>query len=108
MPIAKQHDLLRFTCSVSQLLAEATIQRKGSGRPSIETPSASKDKLPRKATDMATQADIRIDAANHWPVHRPDRPRCNHCGEKTRIGCEKCKKGLCLTEKRNCFKDFHK
>ena len=105
--LAKQLDLLRFTCSVSQSLAEATIQRKGRGRPSIDLPSGSKDKLPRKAPDMAPQADIRTDATNHWPVHRPDRPRCIHCGEKTRIGCEKCRKGLCLTEKRNCFKDFH-
>eukprot|EP00795_Rhopilema_esculentum_P005808 gene5808-11110_t len=97
VPIAKQLDLFQFTCSVSHSLAEATIQRNGRERPSSEAPP-----------EMAPQTDVGTDSVNHCPVHRPDPPRCFHCGEKTRMGCEKCKKGLCLTEKRNCFKDYQK
>ena len=48
VPIAKQLHLLQFTCSVSHSLAEATIRRKGRGRPSIEAPSVPTDKLPGK------------------------------------------------------------
>ena len=48
VPIAKQLDLLQFICSVSHSLAEATIRRKGRGRPSIEAPSVPTDKLPGK------------------------------------------------------------
>ena len=106
--IIKQFDLLKFTSAVSQSLAESPTQRKGRGRPSTER-SPGVDKRPRRAPDVVPpQADVRTDDVAHWPVHRADRPRCFHCGGKTRIGCEKCKKGLCLTEKRNCFKDFHK
>ena len=55
VPITKQLDLLQIRCSVSHSLAEATIQRKGRGRPSFEAPSVPKDKLPRKAPEMAPQ-----------------------------------------------------
>ena len=27
--------------------------------------------------------------------------------KKTRLGCSKCEKGLCLTKDRNCFTNFH-
>ena len=63
----------------------------------------------RKAPDMTLpQLDVRTDEIAHWPVHRADGPCCFHCVTKTRLGCSKCKKGLCLTEGRNCYIDFHK
>ena len=65
-------------------------------------------KRPRKAPDLREVIpDIRYDKHEHWPIHREDRPRCFQGKEKTRLGCSKCEKGLCLTKDRNCFTNFH-
>lgn len=104
----KRKTLIQFTTEVAAgLLKGQIISKKRAGRPSSlsnKTPS----KAPRKAPDLKEVPDhVRYDEVGHWPVHREDRPKCFYCKEKTRIGCKKCKKGLCLTKDRNCFLEFH-
>ncbi len=108
--IGRQLDLLEFTSAVSSSLAEGVVEKRRRGRPSLEgREEEDQPKMPRKAPDnRPPQPDVRTDGMGHWPIYRGDRPRCFHCGAKTRLGCIKCGKGLCLTDSRNCFVDFHK
>lgn len=110
----KQMSLVEFTLNVAASLMKNAkpIKKRTPGRPSTSSsvveqePSTSK--RPRKAPDLiGTPEDIRFDNYKHWPTHREDRPRCFVCREKTRWGCSKCEKGLCLTKERNCFVIFH-
>lgn len=60
---------------------------------------------------------IRFDEKSHWIKIDEEKTghRCKfeNCGEPgkpgkpTRYFCEKCNVHLCLTAKRNCFRDFH-
>ena len=113
VPRKEQMPLLLFICQIADAVITSEIDTPRSrrrGRPSLErslevTPVS---KRPRRAPDLHdTPSGIRYDAKNHWPIHRPDRPRCMVCKEKTRIGCKKCQKGLCITESRNCFLSYH-
>ena len=45
-------------------------------------------------------------SSNDWPIHREDRPKSFHCKEKTRVGCNKCGKGLSLTKDTNRFVEY--
>ena len=103
--------LIEFTMNVSSSLlknAKPVTVRKP-GRPSSSfMEESTTSKRPRKAPDLKeVPADTRFDNVDHWPVHRDERPRCFLCKEKTRWGCSKCKKGLCITKERNCFRYFH-
>ena len=108
--------LVQFTSEVAQsLIANAREVKKKRGRPSLEDSlnESTNDvnhpqKHRRNAPDiLQTPLDIRLDETAHWPIHREDRPRCFLCKEKTRIGCSKCEKGLCLFKDRNCFVAYH-
>ena len=113
VPRKEQMPLLLFICQIADAVITSEIDTPRSrrrGRPSLEgslevTPVS---KRPSRAPDLHdTPSGIRYDAKNHWPIHRPDRPRCMVCKEKTRICCKKCQKGLCITESRNCFLSYH-
>ena len=104
----KNLTLIQFTMEVSSALVENAkpTPKKRVGRPALNDTNSSLDascslKRPRKTPD------IRYDKHEHWPVHREDRPRYFLCKEKTRLGCSKFEKGLCLTKDRNYFTHFH-
>ena len=107
----KQMSLIEFTMNISSSFlknAKPVTVRK-SGRPSSSFMEKSTTyKQPKKAPHLKdVPADTRFDNVDHWPVHRDERPRCFLCKEKTRWGCSKYKKGLCITKERNCFRYFH-
>ncbi|CAH0725058.1 unnamed protein product, partial [Brenthis ino] len=53
------------------------------------------------------EKDIRIDGLHHIPTVGK-KGRCRNCTTgQTVISCLKCETRLCLTEKRNCFREFH-
>lgn len=107
--------LIQFTSEVAQsLISNARHVKKKRGRPSLDTSlnesfeNVDQSKKPRRAPDLLLTPDnIRLDEVSHWPVHREDRPRCFVCKQKTRLGCLKCGKGLCLVKERNCFLEYH-
>ena len=111
----KNLTLIQFVMEVSSALVKNAklIPKKRVGRPALNDTSSSLDtsfspKRPRKAPNLREVIpDIRYGKHEHWPIHREDRPRCFLCKEKTRLGCSKCEKGLCLTKDRNCFTNFH-
>ncbi len=107
VPKAEQTDLLHFTAQIATSLVSDNAQRRGRGRPSLTQDEPLSAKRPRRAPADVPQENTRFDGREHWPEHRADRPRCCKCGEKTRLGCTKCKIGLCLTARKNCFKAFH-
>ena len=107
IPQAEQTDLLHFTAQVASSLVRNYLPKRGRGRPSLEPTEDDTAKRPRRPPTRIPQDDVRHDGLQHWPEHRPDRPRCSKCGDKTRIGCTKCRVGLCITASRNCYKDFH-
>ena len=46
--------------------------------------------------------------ASLWAVYTKRRMRCRFCPSGyTRVECSKCKIGLCLNERNNCFMSFH-
>ena len=107
----KRMSLIKFTMNVSSLLLKNAkpITVRKPGRPSSSfMEESTTSKRPRKAPDLKeVPADTRFDNVDHWPVHRDERPRCFLCKEKTRWGCSKCEKILCITKERNCFHCFH-
>lgn len=53
------------------------------------------------------EKDIRTDGLHHIPTV-VKKGRCRNCTTgQTVISCLKCDTRLCLTEKRNCFREFH-
>lgn len=56
--------------------------------------------------------DIRIDGIDHLPEHdqKNQQTRCknNHCKGRTFFRCGKCDVHLCITKRKNCFKEFHR
>lgn len=64
------------------------------------------------AEDVAVEnEDTRYDQIAHWIISTVSehkyRQRCKKCGAHTYYYCDKCKKHLCFTSDRNCFKDYH-
>lgn len=75
-----------------------------------ETTSLSQNennKKPYKPT--ARPADsTRFDCISHWPECIDKQNRCRQCkNSHTKVLCVKCKVGLCLTKKKNCFTLYH-
>ena len=107
----KRMSLIEFIMNVSSSLLKnaklVTVRKPGQPSSSFMEESTT-SKRPRKAPDLKeVPADTRFDNVDHWPVHRDERPRCFLCKEKTRWGCSKYEKGLCITKERNCFCYFH-
>ncbi len=71
------------------------------------------DKRPRKDYHRGVpQVDVRYDCYNHFPVvvDSTKRTSCKfeECKQHTSWKCSKCNVFLCLTNKRNCFSEFHR
>ena len=97
VPLAVQTDLLHFTAQVASSLVRSVVPKRGRGRPSLEPTEDDIAQRRRRPPTRIPQDDVHHDGLQHWPEHRPDRPRCSKCGDKTRIGCTKCRVGLCIT-----------
>eukprot|EP00795_Rhopilema_esculentum_P005805 gene5805-11104_t len=91
IPRAEQTDLLHFTVQVATLLIRSFLPKRGRGRTSLEPTEDDIAKRPRRLPTRFPQDDVRHDGFQHWPEHRPGRPRCSKCRDKTRIGCTKCR-----------------
>lgn len=75
------------------------------GRPSAEEMVEQKKKV--KIRSPRTELPIRLDNIGHFPVYT-SRGRCRNCQNgKSSIICQKCDARLCLTDKRNCFVQYH-
>ncbi|MCL4126024.1 UNVERIFIED_CONTAM: hypothetical protein GTU68_050234, partial [Idotea baltica] len=62
----------------------------------------------RRRVTKVPSASSRLDNAGHFPVFVDKKRRCKRCTKgQTKIWCEKCNVGLCLTTNRNCFLEFH-
>ncbi|XP_049523764.1 piggyBac transposable element-derived protein 2-like [Dermacentor silvarum] len=103
-----QMDLLDFTLRVVEALAKAGVadMPRKRGRPS-SSPMQPLKKL--QYGNRRPVEDIRYDQVGHWPIAKEEQQRCmfEGCKGKPRIKCEKCNVHLCLTNARNCFKEFH-
>lgn len=54
--------------------------------------------------------DIRFDNVGHFPAYNEKRSRCRQCKNKnssSRIKCIKCNVGLCISDKKDCFLEYH-
>ena len=100
--------LKEFRSNIASALTTAgKIMPQKRGRPSIDDKASCppKDKRSRVALPVA---DVRYDSLAHWPQFSQKRMRCKHCPSGyTRILCSKCKVGLCLNDRKNCFMAFH-
>ncbi|XP_068086621.1 piggyBac transposable element-derived protein 3-like [Anabrus simplex] len=79
------------------------------GRPSFEVEGDLVKKRKKSSAAVYPPQPVRQDRLEHWPIHKDTRQRCKFpsCKGKTLIFCEKCDVTLCITNKKNCFKDFH-
>jgi hypothetical protein len=81
------------------------------GRPSLKSlPDENNSSTPQRAVpNPVPPASVRFDKYDHWPVQL-EKGRCRNsgCTGYTRILCSKYELCLCLNEKNNSFKDYHK
>lgn len=101
-----EYSLLRFQADAASALCKAGKMEKKKGRPSAESSLERKTKKYKVSTTPVL--DIRYDNIAHWPDYETKQGRCKFCPKGyAHIYCKKCNAYLCLTPKRNCFKDFH-
>ncbi len=111
IPAGKQNKLAQFKYRVAKcLMFSCKITKKGKrGRPSIE---AAEEPLRKRITNQGLplpENDIRFDGLDHLPNCDSVRHMCKINGCKSRVitKCSKCNVHLCITQKRNCFVEFH-
>lgn len=112
VPKKQQQPLLDFSLEISASLikcGKSGISRKV-GRPSLEEAEirAKAEKRGRKPDTPLPAKAIRLDTTHHWPEYKETKSRCRHCKTGfSRVYCDKCTVCLCLSNARNCFRDFH-
>lgn len=99
--------LHEFICNVAHCLTKSGVQIRPSGRPSLESEIAYKRQ--RVTSAPIPPKDVRLDNIGHFPEHTEGRHRCKvpSCTSRSRIRCMKCNVHLCLSDKQNCFTEFH-
>ncbi|CAH2096407.1 unnamed protein product [Euphydryas editha] len=80
-------DQLLFRRSIARYCLRQLVHRQ-SGRPS-----------------SSNIAGLQLYGADHVPEKLPKRVRCAVCHKRSRWGCKKCKKTLCI--EKPCFESFH-
>ncbi|XP_071944596.1 piggyBac transposable element-derived protein 2-like [Antedon mediterranea] len=96
----------KFQAIVAQTLIQ--INTKKPGRPSTPV-AANIQPVKRQQKRPLANDDVGLDKVAHWPLKDEKRRRCAICKvNKTDTTFEKCKVALCFTEKRNCFREYHK
>ena len=110
---AKQISLLEFVSKLADALIKANKPptRRSVGRPSKRPASIDFQETPKRRRAPKTglpDQDSRFDGVGHWPEHRERKNKCRSCKVGfSRVYCEKCQLCLCLTSRKNCFRDFH-
>lgn len=67
----------------------------------------------RRKYNYSVNDDIRLgNRGSHWPVFTKERRRCEQCSSKCvesrpHSRCSTCKVWLCVSEKKNCFAEYH-
>jgi hypothetical protein len=115
-------DLLNFVASISESLIKcqkSVENQRQPGRPPSRNPTpdsisplrdiqeSEEPPSRRRRTTTNVQDDVRLDQIGHYPEYREKKSRCTHCSRPMRMGCAKCKVGLCVEKDRNCFLKFH-
>lgn len=90
---------------------------KPAGQPSTPTsmPTSNPRATPSLPRPIACKAKVSLEfprTGMHLPAHGTLR-RCSHCStkavpHKSHWACSRCEVPLCLSDKQNCFSDFHK
>ncbi|CAB3977807.1 Hypothetical predicted protein [Paramuricea clavata] len=112
VPKKQQQPLLDFNIAIAESLikcGKSGMARKR-GRPSLEEAElrATAEKRGRKPDTPLPAKVIRLDSSHHWPEYKESKNRCRHCKLGfSRVYCDKCNVCLCLSNARNCFRDFH-
>ena len=64
--------------------------------------------LGKKAKTPLPAKVILLDRSHHWREYKDSKNCCWHCKLGfSRVYCDKCNVCLCLSNARNCFRDFH-
>lgn len=90
-----------------------TMQNPKQKRRSIDSPSSTPTVKKRKTKEYSVSKDVRQgNTGIHWPTFDQKRGRCEVCASKKiqsrpHSKCSHCKVFLCLTEKKNCFTEYH-
>lgn len=101
--------LLNFRRSVTQSMITKGRPVK-LGRPLV---TGSQLTAKRRKSNYSVPASIRKENLGiHWPEHEAKRGRCEVCSKKKLearpfVKCSACKVYLCISDKRNCFKEYH-
>lgn len=106
---ARRLPLKDFRSSIASALTLAgKTTTKKRGRPSSLNNEISSLPGPKKSKTVLPVADVRYDNLGHWGVYVKKRMRCRYCPSGySRVQCSKCKIGLCMNERNNCFMAFH-
>lgn len=111
LPKNKISDLLEFRLAVAEALCASPAKAR---HDASESDSSSEDEQPQKRSNWRQplpRVDKRTDGYDHWPVidelTTARMCRSKNCKSRTRARCTKCNVYLCLTSKKNCFREFH-
>ena len=92
-------------------LAEELMESLDSPEPDADEESDEEYEPPAKIRIPQPEPSVRRLGATHMPemmdVKHAERCRNRGCKGKTYMRCGKCKMFLCITKKKNCFKDYH-
>ena len=110
----KHKSLLVFMCKLADALIHSNKPNsvpRPVGRPAKRSLSLDNEVTPKRGRvpkSALPDPDSRFDLVGHWPEYRAEKNKCRSCKVGySRVYCEKCQLCLCLTSRKNCFRDFH-
>ena len=110
IPVKKQNKLATFKARIAKALMHSGKLAKKRGRPSNDdvTMQPKKKRIVNQGLPLP-EDDIRFDNLGHLPKVGKVRHMCKNAGCKSRIVtyCQKCEVYLCISDKRNCYEEFH-
>jgi hypothetical protein len=104
--------LSEFRLAIAEVLLKPNIPKRPAqrGRPFLQRPlnKTTTSKNQRVAPVRPPPNSTRIDGFDHWPILTTE-SRCRYpgCHGFSIISCSKCGVRLCLSDRNNCFKDYH-
>lgn len=108
VPKKMRKDFIAFKTSIAHMLClqGKDLSKKRDGQSYTDIKKEYEKKRHRKPIPTL---ELRSDSVGHWPQLQQARQRCRHptCKGLTANICTKCNVHLCLTRRKNCFRDFH-